>query len=254
MRDFRTWRAAAAQPRNRIERRGGFFSAADAVPGAVKSSRHTVASFTGLADAASHTAGSASRTADGFIHTTGSINRTADAANHPAGSFDLMAGRIIRLAAASSRTAGRASRANKSFIRTGKSSSRAVFRQKHAKTAPFAPPAAPTGQKATVAPCRTILVLTRHLTPATRMVPNPTTLIRPAATFSRSGGRRIFSPNSVGGEGETLAVSTTNQRLDWPDGHWQTSNCPKAFPSPVGRERVRVRAFPFSAIQPATFS
>jgi hypothetical protein len=131
---------ATAQPRNRATAQprraeGRIIFAADAVPGAVKSSSHTVASFTGLVDAAS-------RTADRFIQTAGSINRTADAANHTAGSFDLMAGRIIRPADASSRTAGRASRANKSFIRTGKSSSHAVFGQKQAKTAknrPFCP-------------------------------------------------------------------------------------------------------------------
>jgi hypothetical protein len=141
MRDFRTWCDAQTteQPR-RAE--GLFFFAADAVPGAVKSSSHTVGSFTGLADAASRTVGSASRTADGFIQTADLINRTADAANHPAGSFDHAAGRIIRPAGASNRTAGRASRANKSFIRTGKSSSRAVLGQIQAQTAknrPFYP-------------------------------------------------------------------------------------------------------------------
>ena len=47
---------------------------------------------------------------------------------------------------------------------------------KLAKTTPFPRPATPTAQIETVAPCRTILVLTRHLTPT-------------------------LSPNSVGGEG-----------------------------------------------------
>jgi hypothetical protein len=96
---------------------------------------------------------------------------------------------------------------------------------KQAKTTPFPRPATPTGQKATPATCRTILVLTRHLTPA-------------------------LSPNSVGGEGETLAASVANQRRDWPDGYRQIKNHPKAFPSPVGRERVRVRAIPISISDP----
>jgi hypothetical protein len=124
--------SATAQQRNSG---GRIIFAADAVPGAIKSSSHAVASFTDLADAASRTVGSASRTADGFNQTAGSINRTAPAANHTAGSFDHAAGRIIRPAAASSR-------ANQSFIRTGKSSSRAVICQKQAKTAknrPFCP-------------------------------------------------------------------------------------------------------------------
>ena len=97
---------------------------------------------------------------------------------------------------------------------------------------------------------RAVIVLKRHLTPATSLVLNPTTLIRPAATFSRSCGRRAFSPNSVGGEGETLAASHTNQHRDWPNGCRQIKNRPIAVPSPVGRERVRVRAIPFSVPQP----
>ena len=41
-----------------------------------------------------------------------------------------------------------------------------------------------------------LICITRHLTPATNLVLFRTTLNRPASTFSRSRGRRIFSPNS----------------------------------------------------------
>jgi len=262
MRAFRTWcdSRATAQPRNRATAQprraeGRIIFTADAAPGAVKSSSHTGASFTGLADAASRTVGSASRTADGFIHTAGSINRTADAANHPAGSLDRMAGRIIRPADASSRTAGRVSRANKSFIRAGKSSSRAVFGQKQTKTPknrPFYPSRRADRSKGDSCSMPDDFSFNApphpghkngskphdphpacgHLLPLRRAKD-----ILPQLRWRRGRhARRLDREPATGLAGRSLA----------------TSNCPKAFPSPVGRERVRVRAFPFSAVQPTT--
>jgi hypothetical protein len=52
------------------------------------------------------------------------------------------------------------------------------------------------------------------------------------------------------GEGETFAASNKMPRLDLPDAHSQNENQSLAVPSPVGRERVRVRAIPFSVPQP----
>jgi len=273
MRAFRTWcdsrataqprnrataqprNRATAQPRNRVERRGGLSSRLTPLP-ARSSHPDTRAHHlpVWLMPPAARSVPPAGRLTDLSTRLAQSTARLTLPTIRLVPSTVWLDELSVRLTLPAARLGGSAAPINHLSAPVNRPAARflAKNRPKPPKTAPFTPPAAPTGQKATVAPCRMILVLTRHLTRATRMAPNPTTLIRPAATFSRSGGRRTFSPNSVGGEGDTLAVLIVNRRRDWPDGHWQTSNCPKAFPSPVGRERVRVRAFPFSAVQPTT--
>jgi hypothetical protein len=60
-------------------------------------------------------------------------------------------------------------------------------------------------------PICALQTVTRHLTPA-------------------------LSPNSVGGEGESSAVSLKNLRLDLPDNHPQNQNRPAAISSPGGED------------------
>ena len=147
-----------------------------------------VGSVSRMADASSHTAGSLNRTADASNRMADSGNRmagspdhTADTPNRTAGLPDRMAGAFSRTAGGSNLTAEPASHANKSFIGEDNSSSRTVFRQKHAKTGknrPFYPSRHARCAKSDTCCRANVFSLTRHLT-----------------------------PNSVGGEGETLAAA-----------------------------------------------